>query len=208
MNAYCKLVCCLFIVFSSAALSAEEAGPKIITQGAVPEIEDFALGVQPVQTFGWAEFVMLDPDRRWKLNAKLDTGADTSSLDARNVRRVRVKNKRYVRFDVNDPETGETISLRRPYVRTVRIREHNGQHQRRRVVLMSICLGDQARTIEVTLADRNEFSFPMLLGRSALGGLAIVDPSLEWTRDPSCWGPSDKEADGLDAELTDVPAKP
>ena len=82
------------------------------------------------QVFGWIEKVMIVPGRRWKVEAKLDTGADTSSLDARNIRRVRVGDKAYVRFSVFDPLTGESVSLRRPYVRSVRIRRHDGQHQR------------------------------------------------------------------------------
>lgn len=139
------------------------------------------------QVFGWIEEVMLEPGHLWKLDAKLDTGADTSSLHATGMRRVRAGGKSYVRFNVEDPDTGELVSLRRPYVRTIKVRQHNGRPQRRRVVLMNICLGDQERTIEVSLTDRSEFDYPMLLGRSALAGLAVVDPNVSRTREPSCW---------------------
>lgn len=138
------------------------------------------------QTFGWIEKVILSPELNWMLDAKLDTGADTSSLDAVNVKRVRYKGKSYVRFSIRNPETGELVSLRRPYVRTVRIRRHNGNHQRRRVVLMTVCLGNSERTIEVTLTDREYFDYPMLLGRSALAGLGVVDPMVMNTTQPSC----------------------
>ena len=137
-------------------------------------------------TFGWIEKVILSPELRWKLDAKLDTGADTSSLDASGMRRVRYKGKSYVRFSVRDPESGDMVSLRRPYVRTVRIRRHNGEHQRRRVVLMTVCLGSEQRTIEVTLTGREVFDYPMLLGRSALAGLAVVDPMQTYTTAPEC----------------------
>lgn len=78
------------------------------------------------------------------------------------------------------------VSLRRPYVRTVRIRRHNGNHQRRRVVLMTVCLGEVERTIEVTLTDREYFDYPMLLGRSALAGVAVVDPMSRHLTTPDC----------------------
>lgn len=154
------------------------------------------------QRFGWREKIILSPELRWELDAKLDTGADTSSLDARNIRRVRFKGKRYVRFSIEDPESGEVVSLRRPYVRTVRIRRHDGDHQRRYVVLMSICLGSEQRTIEVTLTDRDVFDNPMLLGRSALEGLAIVDPQVTHTTHPSCGVVAPDDADFAQSETT------
>lgn len=145
--------------------------------------------------YGWIEKVIVSPEFRWELDAKLDTGADTSSLDAKKIRRVRFKGKSYVRFSVEDPESGELVSLRRPYVRTVRIRRHNGNHQRRYVALMTVCLGQDQRTIEVTLTDREVFDYPMLLGRSALEGLAIVDPQATYTTEPACGiaGPPDAD---------------
>jgi len=137
-------------------------------------------------TYGWIERVILSPELNWKLDAKLDTGADTSSLDAHNIRRVKYKGQSYVRFSIKNPESGEMVSLRRPYVRTVRIRRHSGNHQRRRVVLMTVCLGAVERTIEVTLTDREFFDYPMLLGRSALSGIAVVNPLTTYTAEPGC----------------------
>ena len=40
--------------------------------------------------------------------------------------------------------------------------------------------------IEVSLVDRSGFAFPVLLGRTALKGLAVVDSELEYTADPTC----------------------
>ncbi len=42
--------------------------------------------------------------------------------------------------------------------------------------------------IEVSLVDRSGFSFPVLLGRNALEGLAVVDSELEFTSQPVCAG--------------------
>ena len=51
---------------------------------------------------------------------------------------------------------------------------------------MTICLGNKRRTVEVNLVDRDEFDYPMLLGRSALQGIAIVDPSITHLSQPDC----------------------
>ena len=82
------------------------------------------------QIFGWAEPVILE-EAGYRLEAKLDTGADTSSLDAIDIRRFRRKGKSYVRFTVEDHDEGETIRLERPLLRRVRIKRHDGDSQRR-----------------------------------------------------------------------------
>ena len=170
---------------SWTALAALLCGGTTLAEETV--VRTPSMEAPPPEVYGWIEPVMLDPKRRWLMDAKLDTGADTSSLDARDIKRVRFRGQSYVRFTLVDPQTGEEVSLRRPFVRNVRIRRHNGEHQRRRVALMNVCLGSQERMIEVTLVDRGVFDYPLLLGRSALRGLAIVDPTVERTREPTCW---------------------
>lgn len=136
--------------------------------------------------FGWIERVELRP-RNLVLEAKLDTGADTSSLHATHIRRVRVGEKRYVRFAIEDPETGNLVEMRRPLVRRVRIKRHEGEHQRRPVVIMDVCLGTHLlRDVEFSLVDRSVFDYPVLLGRSALEDVALVDPSEQRTQRPEC----------------------
>lgn len=158
---------------------------------------------------GWIEPVMLDPQLGLKLYAKLDTGADTSSLDAHNIRRVRVGDKAYVRFTVRHPESGEFVELRKPFVRRVRIKRHGGLYQRRYVVRMQVCVGDITRAIEINLIDRAEFDYPMLLGRSALEGWSVVDPDHSHTTAPQCWDAPGEQPDDLapnPPDLVDVDA--
>lgn len=149
---------------------------------------------------GWVEWVVLTAEGLdgpvW-VKAKLDTGAETSSLDATHVRRVRVGERRYVRFTITDPETGEATSLRRPLLRRVRIKQHEGSSQVRPVVALAVCLGGQRREVEFSLIDRSEFIYPVLLGRRALEGRVIVDPEVSFLLEPECEGiGGDEEDDG------------
>lgn len=137
------------------------------------------------EIFGWIEPVVIE-DTGYSVEAKLDTGADHSSLSAKDMRRVRVGEKRYIRYTVRDPETDERVSVRSPYVRTTRIRNHSGMSQRRYVVKMTVCLGHHRRVVEVNLIDRTVFDYRLLLGRSALEGIAIVDPSVTHISEPDC----------------------
>lgn len=138
------------------------------------------------EILGWIEHVRVGKSRL-ELTAKLDTGADTSSLDATKIRRFRSKDgNRWVEFRVEEDHTGRRVRFKKQLVRNAYIKEHKGPSQKRSVVLMEICLGEYLQEIEVTLVDRSDFAYPVLLGRNALEGLAVIDPALTLTKQPHC----------------------
>ncbi|MGB5573373.1 MAG: RimK/LysX family protein [Thermoanaerobaculia bacterium] len=138
------------------------------------------------EILGWIEHVRVGRSRL-ELTAKLDTGADTSSLDANKIRRFRGKDgRRWVEFLVVEDHSGRRVRFKKPLVRTAYIKEHKGPSQKRSVVLMEICLGEYLQKVEVTLVDRSGFAYPVLLGRNALEGLAVIDPALTLTSKPRC----------------------
>lgn len=151
----------------------------VLVFGARPAV---AAGERTV--FGRIEHVHVA--RAFTLSAKLDTGADTSSLDARDIKRFRRRGRSMVRFTVIDQETDSSLTLERPLVRIAKIKRHGGAYQRRPVVQVTICLGSVHEQIEINLIDRANFEYPLLLGTSALVGNAVVDPALEFTREPEC----------------------
>ncbi len=159
--------CAACVVVASADLQAEPA-----------ESIEF-------EVFGWVEWVKL-LDGELRLKAKLDTGAANSSLDATNIERFRRDGERYVRFTVTDPETEDQLELEKPLVRNVRIIRHDGNHQRRPVIKMGVCIGERIQEVEVNLIDRSNFIYPMLLGRSALEGFALIDSGQTFQNSPRC----------------------
>lgn len=129
-----------------------------------------------LEILGWVENAWLrDPEIQIK--AKLDTGAETSSLDAEIVKKFRKDGKRWVRFRVRDWDSGEEYLMVRERVRTVGIIQHDGSRQVRPVVEFSMCLAGRDLKTEVSLIDRQEFLYPLLLGRNALEDFALVDPA-------------------------------
>ncbi len=136
--------------------------------------------------FGWVERVVLSSEG-FSVKAKLDTGARTSSLDARNIEMFEHDGEKMVRFDVLDPDSEKYVTLERHLVRTVRIRQHeDGEEDLRPVVKMTLCVGHHAQRVEVNLVDRSEFIYPLLIGRTAMRGAIIVDPALSFTSRPLC----------------------
>ena len=93
---------------------------------------------------------------------------------------------KYVGFTVEGHDRDDEVRLERPLLRRVLIKRHDGDSQRRSVVSLTVCLGDHRREVEFSLIDRSEFTYPVLLGRSALAGIAVVDPDQINLSEPAC----------------------
>ncbi len=111
-----------------------------------------------------------------KYLARIDTGATSTSLHATNVTRFERDGERWVRFEIDSPRDEEIITLERPVVRRIRVKREE-QDDRRLVVVLTLELGKITRHVEVSLTDRSEMEFPVLIGRNFLRDAAMVDVS-------------------------------
>lgn len=145
---------------------------------------------------GWVERVEIFGSGL-SMKAKLDSGAKTSSLDATEIEVFRQDGKRWVRFVITDDDAQESFTLERPLERYVRIVRHSGEHQRRPVVMLEVCLGNKLHDIEFSLIDRSHFIYPVLLGRSALQGQAVIDPDETYLSRPRCDHDAGKQRQGM-----------
>lgn len=134
------------------------------------------------QTLGWLEWAWLQPGHV-RLKTKLDTGARTSSIDATDISLLERDNKPWVRFRIplknrpEDTDRKEDLVFERPLVGEVAVKDHARDSQRRYVVELELCLAGETFRTPVTLADRSGFNYPLLLGRLALQGRAVIDPA-------------------------------
>ncbi len=133
---------------------------------------------------GWVERVKIYPGEMI-LKAKLDTGAKTASINARDIETFERKGEDWVRFRIVNRD-GNNLVLERPLVRETRIQRHFGKRQRRPVVKLGICVGDLYREVQVNLVNRKGFIYPMLIGRMFMKKQLLVDPSLRYTVAPKC----------------------
>lgn len=130
---------------------------------------------------GATEWIHLAPPGQY-FKARIDTGAATSSISAKNVVRFERDGNRWVSFDLDTGEETELVHLEAPLVRNVRIRQASFDDiDRRAVVRFDVMLGENLRQpTDFTLADRTRMSYPVLLGRSFLKDMAIVDVSAKF----------------------------
>lgn len=128
-------------------------------------------------TVGWREWVSLpDAGVPW-LKAKIDTGARTSALHAFDVQQFRRDDQPWVRFEVHPWQTSakDAVSVELPVVDERTIRSSNGRAEVRQVVLLPLTVAGRTLDAEVTLTDRDEMGFRMLIGREVLSRGFLVD---------------------------------
>lgn len=124
-------------------------------------------------SIGWWEWVRLPGITGKVIKGKCDTGATISALHAEEVSTYKVGDLTFVRFRVFGSD--EPVELRVVEMRAVR--SSNGEAQERPVVLLPVEFAGVTFAIDCTLTDRTPMTYPMLLGRSALAGRFVVDPS-------------------------------
>ena len=107
------------------------------------------------------------------LKARIDTGAKTTSIDARNITAFERDGKQWVRFVCMDGKKEHTIE--RKVIKTVQIKRHGKEPQDRYVVNMRIILGNVSQLIHVNLNDRESYTYPILIGRNFLCDYFLVD---------------------------------
>lgn len=138
---------------------------------------------------GWLENVYVTAAADRQIVAKLDSGARTSSIYARNIESFTRNDEPWVRFELvlgGKKEGAHLVPLERPVVRYVRIKEHDGNHNRRPIVDLEFCFSGRLHRTEFSLVDRSQFNYSVLLGRRFLAGIAVIDPDASFLTKPDC----------------------
>lgn len=142
---------------------------------------------------GWLENVQLAVATDHPVKAKLDSGAKTSSINARNIEPFTRDGADWVRFELvleGADDSIRTIAMEQPVARFVRIKRHGGQPHRRAVVNLDFCFSGRWWRTEFSLVDRNKFHYPVLLGRRFLAGTAVIDSGETFVTEPDCQSPA------------------
>lgn len=113
------------------------------------------------------------------LQVRVDTGAKTSSLHVDHLEKFTKNGKPWVRFDIHpDVYDIEKVTGCESALHDVRsIKSSNGVSEERYVIKTLIGFGEQSWPIEITLTNRADMSYLMLLGRQGMGDRVLVDPS-------------------------------
>lgn len=128
---------------------------------------------------GWREWVSLPALGIDRIKAKVDTGARTSALHAFDVQLVEENGEKFVRFRIHpkQKDLGTVIECEALLLDEREVRDSGGHCEKRYVIETEIAIGPNRHAAEVTLTNRDSMGFRMLIGRTTMKGLYLVDPA-------------------------------
>lgn len=133
-------------------------------------------------TIGWREWVALPALGIDRIKGKVDTGARTAALHAWHVRRFERDGEPWVQFEVHPVQRDSRIriSCEARLAGEKAVRNSGGQLENRYVIVTDVTLGKYTWPIELTLTNRDQMGFRLLLGRASIRGRFVVDPSTSY----------------------------
>lgn len=113
----------------------------------------------------------------FNIDAKIDTGAYTSSLYCRNINVEEKAGVKKISFNVLDPTHPEYSKkkFKLPIFTKRKIKNSFGQTEERYIIMTKILLFDKLFDLELSLSDRGSMKNPILLGRKLLSNVFLVD---------------------------------
>jgi hypothetical protein len=129
-------------------------------------------------TIGWREWVQMPDLGIHEMKAKIDTGADSSSLHAFNVQRFERDGVPHVRFEIHPRQRKRKPSLlcEAEVVMEKKVKNPGGRTETRPVIRTRLVVAGQEVEALVNLTTRDEMTFRMLLGRRTIREHFVVDP--------------------------------
>ncbi|MGF1489210.1 MAG: ATP-dependent zinc protease [Prochloraceae cyanobacterium] len=130
-----------------------------------------------LSVIGWREIVALPEIGIDRVKAKIDTGARSSALHAFHVKKFEQQGKEMIRFQVHPLQRNShyTVTAEAEVIDWREVKNSGGVAQLRPVIETIVKLGGKSWKIELTLTNRDEMGFRMLLGRQAVRQKFLVD---------------------------------
>ncbi|MGJ8745979.1 ATP-dependent zinc protease family protein [Polaribacter sp.] len=113
------------------------------------------------------------------IDLKVDSGAYTSSIHCSNIEEIEVNGKKIIRFTLLDPEhefyNNKEFSTKNYASKLVK--SSNGISEKRFLIETEIVIFNTTMPIHLTLSERKDMKFPILLGRKFLNKRFVIDTS-------------------------------
>ncbi|MFZ4641525.1 MAG: ATP-dependent zinc protease [Nodosilinea sp.] len=136
------------------------------------------MAVKTYGTIGWREWIALPELGVDAIKAKIDTGARSSALHAFDLERFELEGQAMVRFQAHPIQRDDShiVIIEAALLEDRMVRNSGGQAELRPVIVTAVQVGTMVWPIELTLTNRDEMGFRMLLGRQAVRRRYLVDP--------------------------------
>lgn len=133
---------------------------------------------KPLTEIGWREWVAFPEYGVAQIKAKIDTGAKTSAVHAFRINEMHVNGAPHVEFFLHPEQKRRQPEMQciAPIKDKRLIKSSNGQVQERIIVSTLLAIAGEEWTIDLSLSNRDEMGFRLLLGRDALRNKVIIHP--------------------------------
>ncbi len=128
-----------------------------------------------MEVIGYIETVDLPEMELFGLDAKIDTGADSCSLHCDEMKVEGDKVTFLLHDEVHEAYHGKKITL--PIYKIKRVKSSNGKSEERVFIKSPIKLGRKTYPAQISLANRENMKYPMLIGRRFLSRRYLIDVS-------------------------------
>lgn len=129
---------------------------------------------------GWCELVDLPEFGIKNIHGKMDSGANTSSLHAVDIKPFIKDGIAYVSFRIPKSSSQPAFQCEAPILKQTKIKSSNGHEQLRYVIAIKIILAGREWNSQMTLANRGSMAFPILIGRRSLRRGFVVNSAKKW----------------------------
>ena len=141
-------------------------------------------------TIGWRELVALPELAIPEMRAKIDTGARTSAINAKDMELFKREGAEWVRFRIPASRHHKRFRIEAPVLDQRDIKNTSGVPERRIVIRVLLVLGSHRWHVDMSLADREKMGFDMILGRTAIRNRGIlVSPGRSFIAGPPVLDP-------------------
>lgn len=131
---------------------------------------------------GEKEWIYIKPLNRNVL-ARVDTGATSSSISAIDIKTYKKDGKSFVDFKLAHKKW-QSKTMTYPVTRWVEVVQSTSEEpsSSRPVIKLEVQVGDYKTKTDFTLTDRTHLQYPVLLGRTFIDNVALVDVSHKYVQ--------------------------
>ncbi len=112
----------------------------------------------------------------YEIEAKIDSGAYTSSLHCHHIASTKDNKVRFNLLDPSHPDYNERL-IELPIFKIKSVKSSNGTSQERIIIKTILVIAGQRFEAQLSLTDRSEMRYPLLIGRRLLKGRFLIDVS-------------------------------
>lgn len=158
-------------VYDSLVAEKEKEGGKV-----VKPLRNYDLQTPDGKMIlGGEEFVYVK-EANATIAARIDTGASQSSISAQDITEFERNGKKWMRFTINHND--RSIQVEAPFVAQTKLRQSSIEgYSYRPIVRLNVKIGDYSTAADFNLVDRSRMQFALLIGRTLLTDIAVVDVS-------------------------------